>query len=130
LAIPRVVVLGGGFAGLETAFMLRMALGPAVDITVVSDQSSFVFKPNTIYIPFGADEKSMLIRLHRPLHRRQINFQHEQVMGLDPDRRRIELGDGTTLAYDFAVVGTGAGMRAEDVRAWRSTRRPSGRPTR
>jgi hypothetical protein len=23
-----------------------------------------------------------LIRLHRPLHRRQINFQHEQVMGL------------------------------------------------
>jgi NADH dehydrogenase FAD-containing subunit len=39
-----VVVLGGGFAGLETAFMLRMALGPAVDITVVSDQSSFVLE--------------------------------------------------------------------------------------
>jgi sulfide:quinone oxidoreductase len=115
LAIPRVVVLGGGFAGLETAFMLRMALGPAVEITVVSDQSSFLLKPNTIYIPFGADEESMLIRLHRPLHRRRINFQHVQVMGLDPDRRRIELGDGTSLAYDFAVVGTGAGMRAEDV---------------
>jgi sulfide:quinone oxidoreductase len=81
LATPRVVVLGGGLARLE-AFMLRMALGPAVDITVVSDQSSFLFKPNTIYIPFGADEKSMLIRLHRPLHRRKINSQHEQVMGL------------------------------------------------
>jgi sulfide:quinone oxidoreductase len=89
-----------------------------------------LFKPNTIYIPFGADEKSMLIRLHRPLHRRQINFQHEQVMGLDPDRRRIELGDGTTLAYDFAVGGTAPACEPRTFRAWRSTRRPSGPPPR
>jgi sulfide:quinone oxidoreductase len=115
MAIPRVVVLGGGFAGLETAFALRMSLGPAVDVTVVSDQSSFLFKPNTIYIPFGADVDSLLIGLPKPLHRQQINFQHGRVMSLDPDARRIELSDGTTIGYDFAVVGTGAGMRPDEV---------------
>jgi sulfide:quinone oxidoreductase len=115
MAIPRVVVLGGGFAGLETAFTLRTSLGPAVDVTVVSDQSSFLFKPNTIYIPFGADEDSLLIRLARPLHRQQINLHHGQVVGLDPDTRRIELSDGTTLGYDFAVIGTGAGMCPDEV---------------
>jgi sulfide:quinone oxidoreductase len=115
MAIPRVVVLGGGFAGLETAFMLRKGLGPAVDITVVSDRPSFLFKPNTIYIPFGADEESLLIRLRRPLHRRQINFVQARVRGLDPDARRVELDDGSALNYDYAVVGTGADMRPDEI---------------
>lgn len=115
MAVPHVAVLGGGFAGLETAFSLRMALGADVDITVVSDASEFLFKPNTIYIPFGADEASLLIPLRKPLHRRQINFRQQRVMALDPDSRRVELDDGSTLAYDAAVVGTGAGMRPDEV---------------
>lgn len=115
MAVPHVAVLGGGFAGLETAFMLRMAAGDAVDITVVSDEPSFLFKPNTIYIPFGADEASLLIPLRKPLHRRQINFRQQRVMALDTDARRVELDDGSRLAYDTAVVGTGAGMRPDDV---------------
>jgi sulfide:quinone oxidoreductase len=48
-----VVVLGGGFGGLEAAFYLRHRLGDRVDLTLVSDQDHFLFKPNTIYIPFG-----------------------------------------------------------------------------
>jgi sulfide:quinone oxidoreductase len=115
MAVPRVVVLGGGFAGLETAFMLRMALGAAVDVTVVSDQPSFLFKPNTIYIPFGADEDSLRIRLSHPLHHRRIDFCPQRVTSLDPDARRVELDDRTALAYDFAVVGTGAAMRPEEI---------------
>ena len=34
-----VLVLGGGFAGLETAFLLRMRLRDAVDLTLVSDRT-------------------------------------------------------------------------------------------
>ena len=41
---PRVVVLGAGFAGLETAYMLRMKLRDAVDLTVVADRDTFLFK--------------------------------------------------------------------------------------
>jgi sulfide:quinone oxidoreductase len=55
---PRVVVLGGGFGGLEAAFLLRMRLGDRAGITVISDQPTFLFKPNTIYIPFGLDPRS------------------------------------------------------------------------
>src|SRR5439155_16589516 len=69
---PRVVVLGGGFAGLESAFYLRARLGERAAITLVSDQDDFLFKPNTIYVPFGADPSSLLIPLARPAAKRDI----------------------------------------------------------
>lgn len=115
MSTPRVLVLGGGFAGLETAFMLRMKLSSTVDITLVSDREHFLYKPNTIYIPFGADEESLLIPLAKPLHKRQINYQHGRVAELDADDRRVTLEDGTTLPYDHAVIGTGATMRPEEI---------------
>jgi len=48
MAKARVVVLGAGFAGLETAFYLRHTLHDKVELTVVSDRDYFLFKPNTI----------------------------------------------------------------------------------
>ena len=47
------VVLGGGFGGLEALFYLKHALADRVQLTLVSDRPYFVFKPNTIYVPFG-----------------------------------------------------------------------------
>jgi sulfide:quinone oxidoreductase len=114
-AKPRVVVLGAGFAGLETAYMLRMKLQDAVDLTVVSDRDTFLFKPNTIYIPFGAAEESLLIPLDKPLHKRHIAFHQERVEAVDVDPQRVSLEDGTILPYDFLVVGTGATMRPEEI---------------
>jgi len=114
-AKPRVVVLGGGFAGLETAYMLRMKLHDAVDLSIVSDRDTFLFKPNTIYIPFGAGEESLLIPLQRPLHRRDIAFHHGRVAEVDLDRKRVAVDDGTVVPYDFLVIGTGATMRPEEV---------------
>jgi hypothetical protein len=37
------------------AFYLRMNLRDKAEITLVSDQDHFLFKPNTIYILFGLD---------------------------------------------------------------------------
>jgi NADH dehydrogenase FAD-containing subunit len=110
----RIVVLGGGFAGLESAFLLRARLGDRADITLVSDKHEFLFKPNTIYIPFGTDPASLLIPLSRPAHRRDIELVRGSAQSIDPDARLVHLG-GRHLAYDFLVVATGAAMRPEEV---------------
>lgn len=65
----RIVVLGAGFAGLETAFLLRMRLRGTADITVVSPREEFSFRPNTIYVPFGADPSDLAVHMARPLRR-------------------------------------------------------------
>lgn len=112
---PRVLILGGGFAALESAFLLRMRLRDQVDLTLVSDDSSFVFRPNSIYVPFGADPDSLLVDLAKPLRRRHIPFHHARVAGVDPGQRRVELADGGKLDYDKLIIATGADTAIDEV---------------
>lgn len=112
---PRIVILGAGFAGLETAFSLRQQLDDRSEITVVSADEDFIFKPNTIYLPFGADERRLHIGLAEPLFRRHINLKLGSVSGFDPNAQAVSLSDGTCLRYDYAVIATGATMRPEEI---------------
>jgi NADH dehydrogenase FAD-containing subunit len=114
-ATPRVVVAGAGFAGLEAAFLLRMRLGGRVHIDLVSESPRFVFRPNSIYVPFGADPEGLVVDLDKPLRRRRIPFVQGRVQAVDPDTRTVELDDGRRLPYDHLVIATGAAMRPEEV---------------
>jgi sulfide:quinone oxidoreductase len=111
---PRVVILGGGFAGLESAFYLRMKLGDRARISLVSDQDYFLFKPNTIYIPFGLDPDRLKIPLRPPTARRDITFVQARARAIDTERKTVE-ADGQSIPYDFLYLATGAGMRPEEI---------------
>lgn len=111
---PSILVLGGGFGGLESAFYLRMKLGEKARITLVSDRDKFLFKPNTIYIPFGLDPDKLLVDIPRPAKRRGIEFRQARVREVDPERKVVQAG-GLSLGYDFLVIATGAGMRPGEV---------------
>ncbi len=110
----NVVVLGGGFAGLETAFLARERLGERARITLVSDSEEFLFKPNTIYIPFGADPASLLIPLAKPAARRGIRFLKGAVEGVDAAAGTAQV-NGSALPWDYLVIATGAAMAAAEV---------------
>jgi sulfide:quinone oxidoreductase len=114
-AAPQVLVLGSGFAALETAFLLRMRLHEQVDIRLVSDREQFLFRPNSIYVPFGADPGSLLVDLHKAFAKRNINFERGSVAAVDPDNRFVSLADGQRFRYDKLVVATGADTNVGEV---------------
>lgn len=112
--VPHVVILGGGFGGLESAFYLRFRLRDRVRITLISDSDRFLFKPNTIYIPFGLDPERLLIPLDRPARRQGIDLRIGRVRDVQPDRQVVEY-EGGSVSYDYLIVATGAGMRPAEV---------------
>ncbi len=114
-ARPQVLVLGSGFAALESAFLLRARMHDDVDIRLVSDSDSFVFRPNSIYVPFGADPDSLLLGLDRPLGRRDISFEHSAVDEVDADNRLVSLADGQRVRYDKLIIATGADTHAQEI---------------
>ena len=113
-AKPNITILGGGFAGLETAFYLRHELRDRVDLTLVSDRDHFLFKPNTIYIPFGENPEKFRVPLDRPTRRKNIEFVQASVEEIDPVAKRVAT-DGRSLSYDRLVVATGAEMRPQEI---------------
>ena len=112
--MAHVVVIGGGFGGLETAFDLRLLVGERAEITLISDEDHFYFKPNSIYVPFGLDPERLKVPLAKAAHRRGIELVHARMDEIDPDTRTVT-GDGQRVTYDFLVIATGAGMRPSEV---------------
>jgi sulfide:quinone oxidoreductase len=117
-ARPRVVVLGGGFGGLEAALYMRAKMPVEADITLVSDKDYFLFKPNTIYVPFGLDPAKLTFHLSGPTRRRNISLVTATAREIDPISRRVCLdrpNQISDLPYDYLVVATGSGMRPEEI---------------
>ncbi len=113
-ATPRILVLGGGFGGLESAYYLRWRLGDRAELTLVSDRDHFLYKPNTIYIPFGLAPEKLHIDLLRPTRKRGIEFVRGRVEDIDPVKKTVRIG-GAERSYDYLVVATGAAMRPTEV---------------
>ncbi len=111
---PRITVLGGGFGGLEAVFYLRKRLGRHAELTLVSDRDEFLFKPNTIYIPFGKEPERFVFKLAPTLDRRHIRFMHGRAEKIDPEATRVTTSVGT-VDFDYLVIATGASMRPDEV---------------
>lgn len=112
---PRVVIVGGGFAGLETAFSLRQRLKDKVALTLVTDRPDFVFTPSTIYVPFGGAEDDLRLPVAEPAARRGIEVRRGAVAWVETEPKRLALADGHLVDYDYLVLATGAALRPEEV---------------
>lgn len=112
--LPKVVVVGTGFAGLESAFYLRKRLGKRVALTVVGENDVFHFKPNTIYIPFGKPAAELVYPMRAVFEKRHVGFVQGRVERVDPVAKTVIAGD-QTLPYDYLFLATGAAMRPDEI---------------
>lgn len=104
---PRVVIVGGGFGGLQAA---RALGGAEVDVTLVDRRNHHVFQPLLYQVATAGLSPGEIASPIRWILRRQPNVTVllGDVARIDRDARRLHLDDGSTIAYDYAIVAAGA----------------------
>ena len=103
----RVVIVGGGFGGLEAALHLRRA---PVEVTLVDRRNHHLFQPLLYQVATGGLSPADIATPLRAILARQRNATVLQadVVGLDPEARELHLDRGGRLPYDTVVIATGA----------------------
>ncbi|MEP9379863.1 NAD(P)/FAD-dependent oxidoreductase [Aquabacter sp. CN5-332] len=105
-ARPRVVIVGGGFGGLEAAKGLR---GAAVDVTLLDRQNHHCFQPLLYQVATAALSPADVAWPIRGILGSQANMTilMADVTGVDTRERCVRAGD-MEYPYDFLVLVTGA----------------------
>ena len=102
----RVVIVGGGVAGLEALMALHDLAADRAELTLVAPDPDFLYKPLLVEEPFdlGPAEQHALGPLVEELG---AAFVQKAAKGVQPDEHTIELSDGSKLDYDFLIVCAG-----------------------
>lgn len=105
----RIVVLGGGFGGIEAIRVLERHLRreEGIDLLLVSDQNYLLFTPLLPQIASSTVEPRHIIQPIRDIRdRRRFRFLRDCVLSLDLKGRQVHLAEGS-VPYDFLVVALG-----------------------
>jgi NADH dehydrogenase len=104
---PRVLILGGGFAGLNAA--LRLAKLP-VDITIVDRRNHHTFQPLLYQVALAVLSPADIATPIRTILRRYKNVEvlMDEAVGFNTKLRRVCMKSGVELDYDYLVLATGS----------------------
>ena len=104
---PRVLVLGGGFAGIGAAHKLKKS---DADVVVVDKHDYHTFQPLLYQVATGLLEQPAVGHPIRDLFHKQDNVRihQDEVTAIDLDARRVEFAELEALGYDYLVLGLGA----------------------
>jgi NADH dehydrogenase len=103
----QVVIVGGGFAGLNAAKSLKNA---DVEITIIDRRNFHLFQPLLYQVAMAALNPSDIAYPIRSVFKNQENVVAvllEDVTGIDLERGKVLFEDGA-VAYDYLVLATGA----------------------
>jgi NADH dehydrogenase len=102
----RVVIVGGGFAGLSAAQKLRNA---PVRVTLIDRCNYHLFQPLLYQVATGSLSPANIAAPLRNILKRQKNTEVllAEVIGVDTVNHRVVLSDGS-VDYDTLIIATGA----------------------
>lgn len=104
---PHVVIIGGGFGGLDAARRLRRA---PVSITLLDRHNHHVFQPLLYQVATAGLSPGDIASPIRWVLRRQRNVRVllANALRIDLTERRVHIDDGSSLRYDYVVVAAGS----------------------
>lgn len=110
MGVPRVVVIGGGFGGLEVCRRLAGANKRGeIEVTLIDKENFFQFNPLLPEVATGAVEtRHIVYPLRQFCAPRKIRFLRNKVRAVDPVARVLTLHNDLSVPYDKLVIAAGS----------------------
>ncbi|AOS83732.1 oxidoreductase [Chlorobaculum limnaeum] len=109
----KIVVLGAGTAGTIVSNNLRRHLPKDWEITVIDRDDEHIYQPGLLFVPFGIQKSSTLVKSRKKYISPGVNFVMDEITGIDPDKRTVKTKNHT-FTYDFLVISTGCRIVPEE----------------
>jgi NADPH-dependent 2,4-dienoyl-CoA reductase/sulfur reductase-like enzyme len=109
----RVVVVGGGWGGATAAKYVRLA-DPTIEVILLEPNRKFVSCPFSNLVLSGVRGIGALTFGYGGLREYGVKVRHEAATAIEPDARRVRVGDGV-LTYDRLIVAPGVDFLVDQV---------------
>jgi len=102
----KVVIIGGGFAGLQLAKTLRKA---DLKVILVDKQNHHQFQPLFYQVASGRLEPSSISFPFRKVFQdsKTVDFRMADIISIDPNERKIMTSYNRTISYDHLIIASG-----------------------
>ena len=114
--MAEIVVLGAGLGGTLMAYELLPQLRPGDRVTLISQGQVYHFVPSNPWVAIGWRKRADIeIDLVDVMKRKGIRLMPQGAKRVHPVENRVELGDGSSVNYDFLVVATGPDLAFDEI---------------
>jgi len=106
----RIVICGGGVAGIEALLALRALLKTGVEAHLIAPNRQFVYQPLAVAAPFGLAE-THLFELAEIVGEQSAKLHVDSLASVESEDRCVRLASGSILSYDALIIAVGARRR-------------------
>jgi sulfide:quinone oxidoreductase len=99
----RVLIAGGGVAGLEAVLALHALAGDRVALSLLAPAGEFVQRQSSVLSPFSGEDAPRV-----PLDRLPVHWHRGALAAVDAAAHTVTTTDGGELGYDRLIVAPGA----------------------
>ncbi|WP_428026220.1 NAD(P)/FAD-dependent oxidoreductase [Arcobacter sp.] len=103
----KIVIVGGGLAGISTAARLTGRLSNP-DITIIEpNPKSVTYQPGNTFIGAGIYTKEDVLYETKDFLPKGVNFIAQKAVEFDPTNNNLTLSNGEKISYDYLIVTAG-----------------------
>lgn len=114
--MAEVVVIGAGLSGTLMAYELLPQLRKGDRLSVIAQGTVYHFVPSNPWVAVGWRKREEIeIDLADIMKRKGVHLLTQGAKRVHPEENRVELGDGSSVDYDYLVVATGPELAFDEI---------------
>ncbi|RIV21693.1 NAD(P)/FAD-dependent oxidoreductase [Alicyclobacillaceae bacterium I2511] len=108
----KVLVLGGGYGGLQAALETRRNLTPDEATITLIDRNPYHQLITDLHLSAAGTVpvQKIQLSLKKLMANKQVHFISDAVVAIHPVEKQVELPEGRRVSYDILVIGLGSEM--------------------